>query len=409
MELKEEMVSQQTVYEGIIVNVRRDKARLLDGRIANREVVEHPGGVAVFAMDGQGRVALVRQFRYPLGEVTLELPAGKLEPGEDPRASGLRELAEETGLTPGTFLPLGSIASSPGILAERIHLFFARDLVQGEARSAGHGPPGRDSGWKDLGGDSQGVLPAGGAPNLRQGDSGVMEKKQKVLIVEDEKNIVDILRFNLRKEGYDTLEAFDGVTGLRLALEESPDLILLDLMLPEMNGFEVCKLLRDKGKNTPVLIITAREEEKDKILGLDLGADDYITKPFSVRELMARVKAHIRRVALIRQSAGNQEDRLDFGRLVIHKESAQATKDGERLELTQREFELLTYLASHAGRVFSRQELMERVWNYEGYVGDVRGVDVAVRRLREKLEDDPAQPKYIITRRGAGYYFQKDL
>ena len=134
MELKEEMVSQQTVYEGIIVNVRRDKARLLDGRIANREVVEHPGGVAVFAMDGQGRVALVRQFRYPLGEVTLELPAGKLEPGEDPRASGLRELAEETGLTPGTFLPLGSIASSPGILAERIHLFFARDLVQGEAR-----------------------------------------------------------------------------------------------------------------------------------------------------------------------------------------------------------------------------------------------------------------------------------
>ena len=130
MELKEEMVSQQTVYEGIIVNVRRDKARLLDGRIANREVVEHPGGVAVFAMDGQGRVALVRQFRYPLGEVTLELPAGKLEPGEDPRASGLRELAEETGLTPGTFLPLGSFASSPGILAERIHLFFDGEFVE---------------------------------------------------------------------------------------------------------------------------------------------------------------------------------------------------------------------------------------------------------------------------------------
>lgn len=238
-----------------------------------------------------------------------------------------------------------------------------------------------------------------------------MERKQKVLIVEDEKNIVDILRFNLQKEGYDTLEAFDGVTGLRLALEESPDLILLDLMLPGMNGFEVCKLLRDKGKNTPVLIITAREEEKDKILGLDLGADDYITKPFSIRELMARVKANIRRVALSGQGAGQpaQEQVLDFGRLVIDKEQTQATKDGERLELTQREFELLTYLASHAGRVFSRQELMERVWNYEGYVGDVRGVDVAVRRLREKLEDDPGQPKYIITRRGAGYYFQKDF
>lgn len=238
-----------------------------------------------------------------------------------------------------------------------------------------------------------------------------MERKQKVLIVEDEKNIVDILRFNLQKEGYDTLEAFDGVTGLRLALEESPDLILLDLMLPGMNGFEVCKLLRDKGKNTPVLIITAREEEKDKILGLDLGADDYITKPFSIRELMARVKANIRRVALSGQGAGQpaQAQVLDFGRLVIDKEQTQVTKDGERLELTQREFELLTYLASHAGRVFSRQELMERVWNYEGYVGDVRGVDVAVRRLREKLEDDPGQPKYIITRRGAGYYFQKDF
>lgn len=238
-----------------------------------------------------------------------------------------------------------------------------------------------------------------------------MERKQRVLIVEDEKNIVDILRFNLQKEGYDTLEAFDGVTGLRLALEESPDLILLDLMLPGMNGFEVCKLLRDKGKNTPVLIITAREEEKDKILGLDLGADDYITKPFSIRELMARVKANIRRVALSGQGAAQpaQEQVLDFGRLVIYKEQAQVTKDGERLELTQREFELLTYLASHAGRVFSRQELMERVWNYEGYVGDVRGVDVAVRRLREKIEDDPGQPKYIITRRGAGYYFQKDF
>lgn len=235
-----------------------------------------------------------------------------------------------------------------------------------------------------------------------------MERKQRVLIVEDEKNIVDILRFNLHKEGYDTLEAFDGITGLRLALEESPDLILLDLMLPGMNGFEVCRLLRDKGRNTPVLIITAREEEKDKILGLDLGADDYITKPFSIRELMARVKANIRRVAMERRP-DQEAEVLDLGRLIIRREEALVTKDGERLDLTQREFELLTYLASHAGRAFSRQELMERVWNYAGYVGDVRAVDVAVRRLREKLEDDPAQPKYIITRRGAGYYFQKEF
>ena len=231
-----------------------------------------------------------------------------------------------------------------------------------------------------------------------------MEKQQTVLIVEDEKNIVDILRFNLQKEGYATLEAFDGVTGLRLALDENPDLIL-----PEMNGFEVCKLLRDKGRSTPVLIITAREEEKDKILGLDLGADDYITKPFSIRELMARVKANIRRVAMVSQAQPEPKgEALTFGRLSIDREKSSVTKDGEDLELTPREFELLSYLAVHAGKVFSRQELMERVWNYEGYVGDVRGVDVAIRRLREKVEDDPAQPRYIITRRGAGYFFQKD-
>lgn len=131
MEFKEEMVSQETVYEGVIVNVRRDKARLMDGRITNREVVEHPGGVAVFAMDDQGRVALVRQYRYPMGEETLELPAGKLEPGEDPRDSGLRELAEEAGLVPGTFEDMGCLYSSPGILAERIYLYFAKDLTQG--------------------------------------------------------------------------------------------------------------------------------------------------------------------------------------------------------------------------------------------------------------------------------------
>ena len=233
-------------------------------------------------------------------------------------------------------------------------------------------------------------------------------EQRTVLIVEDEKNIVDILRFNLQKEGYRTLEALDGGTGLKLALEENPDLILLDLMLPVMNGFEVCKTLRDKGLSTPVLILTARESEQDKILGLDLGADDYITKPFSIRELMARVKANIRRVSMLQPAEAAPGSRLDFGRLVIDKSASAAVKDGESLELTQREFELLTYLASNAGKVFSRQELMERVWNYEGYVGDVRGVDVAIRRLREKLEDDPAQPKYIITRRGVGYFFQND-
>ena len=234
--------------------------------------------------------------------------------------------------------------------------------------------------------------------------------QKKVLIVEDEKNIVDILRFNLQKEGYTTLEAYDGKAGLELALGENPDLILLDLMLPVMNGFEVCRTIRDKGLNTPVLIITARETEQDKILGLELGADDYITKPFSIRELMARVKANIRRMAMVTQAAASESpaNLLDLGRLVIDKGAGVVRKDGTDLELTQREFDLLTYLAANAGNVFSRQELMERVWNYEGYVGDVRAVDVAIRRLREKVEDNPAQPRYIITRRGAGYLFQKD-
>ena len=232
-----------------------------------------------------------------------------------------------------------------------------------------------------------------------------MDKTHTVLIVEDEKSIVDILRFNLQKEGFNTLEAYDGKTGLALALEKSPDLILLDLMLPAMNGFEVCKTIRDRGVNTPVLIITAREAENDKVLGLELGADDYITKPFSVRELIARVKANVRRAQHMPQAASGQV--LELGRIRIDRDASVATKDGTDLELTQREFELLTYLASNQGKVFSRQELMERVWNYEGYVGDVRGVDVAVRRLREKVEDNPATPRYIITRRGVGYLFER--
>ena len=232
--------------------------------------------------------------------------------------------------------------------------------------------------------------------------------KRKVLIVEDEKNIVDILRFNLAKEGYETMEAYDGATGLRLALERNPDIILLDLMLPEMNGFEVCRTLRKTGSNIPVLMITAREEEKDKIMGLELGADDYITKPFSVRELLARVRANLRRISMPVASAPAEEadrNKITIGRVVIDLDYAQVKKDSRLLELTQREYELLKYLASQAGKVFSRQELMENVWNYEGYVGDVRGVDVTVRRLREKLEDDPAQPAFIMTRRGLGYYF----
>ena len=228
-----------------------------------------------------------------------------------------------------------------------------------------------------------------------------------ILIVEDEKNIVDILNFNLNREGYGTIEAYDGQAGLQLALEQDPDLILLDLMLPKMNGFDVCRAIRQAGRNTPVIMLTAREEETDKVLGLELGADDYITKPFSMRELLARVKANIRRSEMAEpaQPPAAQSDRLELGRLVVDGGLKMAYKDGKALELTQREYELLRFLAANAGKVFSREALMEHVWNYEGYVGDVRAVDVAVRRLREKLEDDPASPQFVMTRRGLGYYF----
>ncbi len=230
-----------------------------------------------------------------------------------------------------------------------------------------------------------------------------------VLIVEDEKNIVDILNFNLAREGYSILEAYDGESGLQLALEQDPDLILLDLMLPQMNGFDVCKALRARGRTTPVIMLTAREEETDKVLGLELGADDYITKPFSMRELLARVKANIRRSHMIEAlnsaSDSRSEGVMDFGRIVIDPEKLTVLKDGVLLDLTQREYELLSFLASSPGKVYSREALMENVWNYDGYVGDVRAVDVAIRRLREKVEDHPADPRFVVTRRGLGYLF----
>ena len=230
---------------------------------------------------------------------------------------------------------------------------------------------------------------------------------KRILIVEDEKNIIDILSFNLSREGYDTIEAMDGRTGLQLALEQDPDLILLDLMLPEMNGFDVCRSLREQGRATPVIMLTAREEETDKVLGLELGADDYITKPFSMRELLARIKANIRRsdMAPAVMNGGKSASRLDLGRIAVDTELMVVYKDGKTLELSQREYELIKFLASQPGKVFSREALMEHVWNYDGYVGDVRAVDVAVRRLREKLEDDPAAPVFLVTRRGLGYLF----
>ncbi len=229
-----------------------------------------------------------------------------------------------------------------------------------------------------------------------------------VLIVDDEKAIVDILKFNLEKAEYTTLCAYDGKEGLSLARKRNPDLILLDVMLPYIDGFEVCKTLRAEGNNIPIIMITAREEETDKVLGLELGADDYITKPFSVRELLARVKTNMRRIASSETAAAEEPgETLRFRDLVIDLGRHTALKAGRDLDLTSREFELIRYLAASPGKVVSREKLMSEVWQYD-YYGDLRAVDVAVRRLREKLEDNPAEPVYVMTKRGAGYYFSEE-
>ena len=227
---------------------------------------------------------------------------------------------------------------------------------------------------------------------------------KRVLIVEDEIAIVEILKFNLQKEGYETLEAMDGETGLHLARTQDPDLMLLDVMLPKMNGFDVCAALRQDGKTVPILMLTAREEEADKVFGLEAGADDYITKPFSMRELLARVKANIRR----RGMAASVTAMTTVAGLTIDESAYVALKNGKPLDLTQKEFDLLRFLMAAPGHVYSREDLMEKVWNYD-YFGDTRTVDVMIRRLREKIEDDSANPRYIMTRRGVGYYFSDNL
>lgn len=226
----------------------------------------------------------------------------------------------------------------------------------------------------------------------------------KILVVDDEKNIVDILKFNLAKEGFQTIEAYDGEQAIECAQNEKPDLILLDIMLPKMDGFTVCRKLRQTF-STPIIMITAKEEEVDKVLGLELGADDYITKPFSTRELMARVKANLRRVSSD-NNASKETSFLRCGNLEINIDRYEVKRDNQIIELTLREFELVKFLALQQGQIFSRESLLEKVWGYE-YYGDVRTVDVTVRRLREKIEADPSNPAYIMTKRGVGYYFNK--
>jgi len=228
---------------------------------------------------------------------------------------------------------------------------------------------------------------------------------QKILIVDDEKNIVDIVAYNLKNEGFDTVTAYDGEAGLALALSEDPDLILLDIMMPGLDGFEVCSRVREHSE-VPIIMLTARVEEVDKVLGFEQGADDYVTKPFGVKELVARVKANLRR-SNVQSSQASADKLLTFGDLTINQDLFEVRRSGEIIELTRREFELVKYMATQNDQVFSRENLLENVWGYE-YLGDVRTVDVTIRRLRTKLEVNPNDPQYVLTKRGVGYYFMRN-
>lgn len=226
---------------------------------------------------------------------------------------------------------------------------------------------------------------------------------KKILVVDDEKSIAEIVKFNLVKEGYEVYVAFDGEEAVEMVKKVEPDLMLLDLMLPKMDGLEVCRTVR-QDYDLPIIMVTAKDSEIDKVLGLELGADDYVTKPFSNRELVARVKANLRRKAAVAVPDTKETAReIVLGDLIIHEDAYIVSKRGEEIELTHREFELLHYLAKHLNQVMTREDLLQTVWGYD-YFGDVRTVDVTVRRLREKIEDVPSHPNWLMTRRGVGYF-----
>ena len=238
-------------------------------------------------------------------------------------------------------------------------------------------------------------------------------EKKTILIVDDEQKIVDLLVHNLTREGYNTIEANDGQTAINLALEKRPDLILLDVMLPRIDGLTVCKKIKN-AYNVPILMVSAKDDELDKIVGLELWADDYIKKPFGVREVVARVKANLRKVEATNESENNthknedkkeekKETLIKVGSLVLDLEKYEVHIDGKVINLTLREFEVLKFLAQQPGQVVTREALLERVWGYE-YYGDIRTVDVTVRRIRERIEKDTSNPQILITKRGVGYY-----
>ncbi len=228
---------------------------------------------------------------------------------------------------------------------------------------------------------------------------------KKILVVDDEKPISDIIKFNLVKEGFTVITAYDGEEAVAKAKQSQPDLILLDVMLPKLDGFQVLRKIREQFA-TPVIMLTAKEEEVDKVLGLELGADDYITKPFGMRELIARVKANIRRAEIAPVSEDQGQAIIETGNLRIDLDRYEVKKNDEIIELTLREFELLKFLVLQDNQIFTREQLLKDVWGYE-YFGDIRTVDVTVRRLREKIEDDSSNAKYVMTKRGVGYYFRR--
>lgn len=239
--------------------------------------------------------------------------------------------------------------------------------------------------------------------------------KKNILIVDDEKMILNLLSHNLEKEGYNVLQAEDGLQAIEVAQEKKPDLILLDVMLPKLDGLSVCKRIKNM-MNVPILMVTAKDDELDKILGLELGADDYITKPFNIRELLARVKANLRKYDIVSNMQKEQKDEksaetkkakrtniIKVGVLTLDLDRFEVMVNDKVVDLTLREFELLKYLAQEPEQVITREKLLEKVWGYE-YFGDIRTVDVTVRRIREKIEKDTSNPKILITKRGIGYY-----
>ena len=227
----------------------------------------------------------------------------------------------------------------------------------------------------------------------------------KILIVDAEKPVADIIQYNLEREGFEVIICNDGEEAVIKAYKEQPSLILLDIVLPKMDGFEVCKKIREFS-NCPIIMLTAKDEESDKVKGLEQGADDYVTKPFGHKELQARINAHLRRHQFMGGQCNEKNTQSHHG-LEITPETYEVKRDGETIELTQREFDLLMFLIRNSGRVYSREKLLELVWGFD-YFGDVRTVDVTIHRLREKIEKNPRKAEYILTKRGFGYYFRRN-